>query len=71
MTETAPRSPLLCGFCQKTSDEVRLFFATVGDAGICSECVGVMMNVLAQQHSDYFDELVVQARANKPLPTPL
>ena len=58
-------SALTCGFCGKTPSEVPQFFAGPRSATICSECVGVLMNILASQYGDYFEELVQRARTDK------
>ncbi|MGH6992954.1 MAG: ClpX C4-type zinc finger protein [Caulobacteraceae bacterium] len=58
---------LRCGFCGKRSDEVKRLLmgqrieaqgGVIEAAGICNECVGLMMQILASRDREWFEAQV-------------
>jgi ATP-dependent protease Clp ATPase subunit len=63
-----------CNFCGKRSDEVKKLIVSPdmyvempsGEVGICDECIGMMMMILAGHDRDVFEEQVRRARCYNP-----
>ena len=71
MAETATQT-LVCDFCGNPSDKVGQFFigqhvdpnCNIHTGHICSECIGLFMNVMAHDDREVFEKMVEEARAN-------